>query len=134
MLAADLAATLETATRLGAHGDLLLRALENRAALAALELEEAGRRLTAAAVVCTLAGVLLLIAGFGVTLLVAAIAWDTPARVPAIAWTCGLELVLALVLGGVAWTRWTNLRLLEHTRDQLTKDAACLREVIRRGN
>jgi len=130
MFAADLAATLETANRLRAHGDLVLRALENRAALAVLELEEAYRRLAAAATLGAVCAALVLLAGVSATFLVAAISWDTPARVAALAWTSGVEVVLAVIVGGLTRARWKRLRLLEHTRDQLTKDAACLREVI----
>lgn len=132
MLAADIGATLENVTRLGSNAGLVLRALENRAALAALELGEARDRVQLTLVCLALSAVLLLLTGVTVAFVVAAIFWDTPHRVLALAILGGVELLLGV--GGVwyALRQWKRWQPLEHTRDQLAKDSACLREMFTR--
>lgn len=133
MPAANLGATLETITRLGANAGLLLRALENRAALAAVELEEARLRAVATLLVAGVSTGVLFLAGATASLLVAAIFWDTPHRVLALALFGAFELLVAAGGGWWAWSRWQRWRPLEHTRDQFTKDAECLREIFKPG-
>jgi len=129
---ADLGATLENAARLGSQAGLLLQALEHRAALANLELEEARKHASVVVVVGAMSLLLLLLVGTTLGLIVAAAFWDTPHRVLALVLFGAGELLLA---GAAAWYvrhRWRCWRLLEHTRDQLTKDLSCLREILRR--
>ncbi len=132
MLAADIGATLENVTRLGSNADVVLRALENRAALATLELEEARQRMEAMAVAGAASAIVALLVGVTANLIVAAIFWDTPHRVLALSILGGVELVVAIGGAWFACSRWRQWRPLEHTRDQLSKDSACLREVFSR--
>lgn len=132
MLAADIGATIENASRLGSNADVLLRALENRMALAGLELEEARQRAERAFLAALASGTLLLLTGTALNLLVAAIFWDTPNRVLALLILAGVQLLLAATLGWWSYAHWKRWEPLEHTRDQLAKDSACLREIFNR--
>jgi uncharacterized membrane protein YqjE len=134
MLAADLGATIEKAARLGSRAGLLLRAVEHRAALAALELAEAQRLCLRTLTVAVLGAVLLLLAGGTVALLVAAVYWDTEYRVLALALLGGVELVAGVAGVWFALARWRRWAPFEHTRDQLDKDASCLREILDQTN
>jgi hypothetical protein len=75
--------------------DVVLRGVEHRGELAGLELEELRSELATTGVLAATAGAAFLLGGIALTLLVAAIYWDTPHRVSALGW-------LAPALAGVA--------------------------------
>lgn len=130
MIASDIGTTMANASRLGANADLLLQALENRAALATLEFEEARHGLTTALVWSVVSTLALFLAAITGTAVVAALFWDTPHRVTALVTLGLIELVVA---GSGAWwviAHWKRWQLFERLRDQLTKDSACLREIL----
>jgi uncharacterized membrane protein YqjE len=134
MVASNLGAALANVTRLGSSAELILRALDNRVALAALELQEARQRL-AAIVVWSAVGILaLLLAGITVTAVVAAIFWDTPHRVTALVTLGVIEVAAAIASGWYVYSRLHRWVLLEHSRDQIAKDTVCLREIFTQNN
>jgi len=130
MIAADLGALLSNVTRFGSNADLVFRALENRAALAALELEEARHRFLSVACGIVLTGMMLLMAGVTATAIVAAIYWDTPHRTTSLIILGAIEIVV--VAAGICYVRsqWKRWQLFELSRQQLAKDSACLREIL----
>lgn len=114
----------------GSRSALLWQALENRTALAALEFEEARREIARLLIWALVGAVVVLLAGITMTFVVAAIYWDTPHRVLALAIGGGLELlggVAALVLARARWRNWIPL---EYTREQFCKDTECVRDLI----
>ncbi len=131
MTASDIGATLTNASRLGSNAGLLLQAVENRAVLAVLELEEAGTHLRKTLVAACVAAAASLLGGFTLSLLVAAIFWDTSHRVTAIAIVAAVQIALAAGGAWFALAGWRRARLFSDLRDQLTKDCACLREVLK---
>lgn len=131
MTVADIGATLTNASRLGSNAGILLQAVENRAALAVLELEEAGTHLQRTLLSGAIAIGALLLCGVTVSLFVAAAFWDTPHRLTAIAIVGVLQLATAAVAAWSCLAGWRRLRLFTDLREQLSKDCACLREVLK---
>lgn len=130
MTVGDLTDTLHGAARIGARSDTVLRGIENRAALASLELEEGFQSVLSVLGWVVLAASAALFVGVTVNLLVAAAFWDTPHRLSALAALGVCELVVGLVAGALARMRWRAWFPLEHTRDQLKKDSRCLRQIL----
>jgi uncharacterized membrane protein YqjE len=130
MVASDLGATLSNVSRIGSSADLLLRAIDNRAALAALELAEAKRRLTMLAIWSVIGALALLLGGITITWIVAAIFWDTPQRVTALVVLALLQFVVVVASGWFVHSRWHRWSLFEDSREQFAKDVACLREIV----
>lgn len=112
--------------RLAASARVLLRALGHRLDLAALEAREARVELVFFVALLGMAVAAAFLAGFTLSLLVAAIFWDTPYRVVAL--VCLAVAQIAAAVAGLGWVRararaW---RPLAETREQLRKDAECL--------
>jgi uncharacterized membrane protein YqjE len=126
----DVAGMFSGLSRLRQSADVIMRGVENRAELAALELGEVRREAMIAIVVAGVCAAVLLLAGVAVNLLVAAIFWDTPHRVTALAWVLGIE--LALGIGGSLWLRHRLMQFdpFAATREQLRKDSVCLHELL----
>jgi uncharacterized membrane protein YqjE len=130
MTVSDFTETLRGAARIGARSQTVFRGIENRAALASLELEEGcGAMLSVLGWVVFAASAALLV-GVTVNFMVAAAFWDTPHRFTALAVLGVCELLAGLVAGAFARMRWRAWFPLEHTRDQLKKDSQCLRQIL----
>ena len=95
-----------------------------------LEVEDAGQRVARALLWATLAAIAALLAGLTLTVLVAAIFWDGPHRVTALAVLGLIELGLAGTAAALVIRHWQRWQLFTHLRDQLTKDCSCIREVL----
>lgn len=128
----EIASLIPRLLRLQAAADIVWRALGHRGELAALECKAARSELATTGVLVAAATVALLLAGFALTLLVAAIFWDTPHRVTAICGLAGGEIVVGLVAGAWARRRWRSWEPLTNTRRQLQQDAECVREILRK--
>jgi uncharacterized membrane protein YqjE len=116
--------------RLESRSGTVLRGFENRAALAAVEIEEGKEVLTSAIVWLFVAMAAGLLVGLALTFLVAAVFWDTPHRVTALVVLALVELAVAVIAGAVARVRWRSWFPLEQTRAQLKKDSECLRQMF----
>lgn len=130
MTMADLSDTLRGAARIGARSETVFRGIENRAALASLELEEGCRVTFSVLGWVVLSASATLLAGVTVNFIVAAAFWDTPHRFTALAVVGACELLAAFAAGVIARMRWRAWFPLEHTRDQLKKDSQCLRQIL----
>jgi uncharacterized membrane protein YqjE len=75
----------------------LLRHIGAYIELVALELEQSRRDLTVNIVAAVVAGVCVFFAVLMGCVVIVALTWDTPYRVPAVAWTGGAFLVVAVV-------------------------------------
>jgi uncharacterized membrane protein YqjE len=75
----------------------LLRHIGAYAELVALELEQSRRDLTTNIIAALVAGVCVFFAVLMGCVVIVALTWDTPYRVPAVAWTGGAFLVLAVL-------------------------------------
>jgi uncharacterized membrane protein YqjE len=75
----------------------LLRHIGAYVELVALELEQSRRDLTVNIVAAVVAGVCVFFAVLMGCVVIVALTWDTPYRVPAVAWTGGAFLVVALL-------------------------------------
>ena len=111
---------------------ILLRAFRNRAELAAIEVEEAVGMMVFLSVCGIVSAILFFLATSGVTLLVAAIFWDTPYRVAAIGIVIGVELLG--MIGVVLWMciRWRRWIPFQDTRNQIKEDSKCLSQVFQK--
>lgn len=106
-------------------------AIENRCALAGVELEETRAHASASALLLGVVVGLVNFAGFAFTLMIAALVWDSPHRV---AWLAGLSGGYAVAAGGVAYFLWQRLRdwrPFAETKSQLNQDQQCLRELTK---
>ena len=130
MTPADAGAFVAGFSRFQAGADVALHALEHRAELEALELDEARGRALLAALLVAVGGAALLLAGVAITVLVAAVYWDTPQRVGAITWVVVIDVVLAAVVVTFLGVRFRNWRPFHATREQLRKDCVCLHQVM----
>ncbi|HET7537637.1 MAG TPA: phage holin family protein [Candidatus Didemnitutus sp.] len=109
---------------------LLVEGSVHRAELAVLELSEARGHVTRSLLLAAGTGTLVLLAGFALTLLIAALVWASPQREW---WLAGIALVyvLAAVLAAVALRRRLQLwRPLAEIQHQLSQDCACLRQLL----
>jgi uncharacterized membrane protein YqjE len=121
---------LSGVSRLPSSASRVLRGLDHRAELAALELSEAREHATGIAALLLLAAVAALLTGFALNFLIAAIWWDTPHRVLAIGVS---TLVQAAVAGGAALLcarRARRWRPFPETFEQLKKDSQCLHALL----
>jgi uncharacterized membrane protein YqjE len=116
---------------LGTAVRLFNDALENRLALAGVELDETKAQATVAAVLLGVAACLVNFAGFAFTLMVAAFVWDSPHRG---AWLAGLGGFFVLAAGAVSFILWRRLRdwkPFAETKSQLNQDQQCLKELTK---
>jgi len=120
------------ASTTGTLAGILARAVRNRGALAGLELREARSRAALIAVLAGTAAACALLAGLALTLLVAAIFWDTPQRVAALAWLAGIEITLMLAAALRVRRHLRSFRLFSDTRAILEADLRCLRDMVGR--
>lgn len=106
-------------------------ALENRLALAGVELDETKVQATVAALLLGVVACLVNFAGFAFTLMIAALVWDSEHRV---AWLAALAGGYALAAGAVSFALWWRLRdwrPFAETKAQLNQDQQCLKELTK---
>lgn len=117
-------------SRIRTGAEVVLRGVEHRAELAALEFDELRAHTTVASWLIGGGIACFFLAGFAATLLVAAIYWDTPHRVGALSWLVGVELLLGV--GAIAWLCrcWRTWRPWSATREQLRRDVQCLHQIF----
>ncbi len=116
--------------RLRATASVFMRACEHRAELAALELGEAKDEAVALSVMSVLGAVAALLSGFALNLLVAAIWWDSPARVLAVSLALAIQVLIAVTAFVVCMKRLRRWRPFDATAQQLKKDSQCLNELF----
>jgi uncharacterized membrane protein YqjE len=105
---------------------IVLRALDHRVRLAALELGEARSHVllfVGLALAAVALGQMAFFAGLAALM---AQTWDTSWRVLAPLLAAGVCLALALVAGGWAWWRIRHWTPFEETSEQVNRDANCL--------
>lgn len=117
-------------SRIKTGAGIVLRGLEHRAELAALELGELRTQVTAAGTLIAVATAAFYLAGLAATLLVAAIFWDTPHRTGALVWLTSIEVLVGVA--AIVWMRrrWRDWRPWSATREQLNRDARCLHQIF----
>lgn len=109
---------------------LLGESAAHRAALAAVELEEAREHACLSAVMAGVVATLVLCTGFAFTLLVASLVWDDPHRGW---WLGGLALVYLAAAGATGWKLRQRLRSWQPLREshhQLQQDYQCLTKLL----
>lgn len=106
-------------------------ALENRLALAGVELDETKVQASVAALLLGIVACLVNFAGFAFTLMVAALVWDSEHRT---AWLAALGGTYALGAAAVSFVLWRRLRAwtpFAETKAQLNQDQQCLKELTK---
>jgi uncharacterized membrane protein YqjE len=109
---------------------LLAHSASHRAQLAVLELGEARDHAVNSALLAGVAGALTLLAGFAVTLLAAALTWDSPHREW---WLAGLTLfyvVLATIAATALVRRLRSWTPLAESQQQFHQDCECLHNLL----
>jgi uncharacterized membrane protein YqjE len=110
---------------------LLNDALENRLALAGVELDETRVQATVSALLLGAVSCLVIFAGFAFTLMAAALVWDSPHRGAWLAGLGGVYLVAAATVAFVLWRRVRDWRPFAETKSQLNQDQQCLKELTK---
>lgn len=109
----------------------LLRHFAGYAELAGEDLEQTQREIGAQLLAAAIVGIALFFVILSSCLLVVALTWDTPYRVPAIAWMGGAFLLIAVVAGVY---RSTLIRaqapLLASVRQEWAEDRVILERII----
>lgn len=116
---------------LGAVVRLLNDALENRLALAGVELDETKSHVSVAAVLLGIVACLVIFAGFAFTLMVAALVWDSPHRGAWLAGLGGFYVLAAAAVSFVLWRRLKGWQPFAETKSQLNQDQQCLKELTK---
>ncbi|HYC70079.1 MAG TPA: phage holin family protein [Opitutaceae bacterium] len=128
------APNIEVRPRIPTPGEILSlfsEAFGHRAQLAQLELGEARDHVVGSAVLAAAATVLGLLTGVSITLLVAALVWESEHRAW---WIGGLCLLYCALAGAAAYLlrrRLRQWRPLAETQFQLNQDGACVSRILR---
>lgn len=110
---------------------LFTDAVGHRAQLAQLELGEARDHVMWSGIIAAAAGVMGLLTGIALTLLFAALVWDTEHRV---AWMAGLCALYAALAGGAGFLLFRRLRQwrpMAETKFQLDQDGDTFARLVR---
>jgi uncharacterized membrane protein YqjE len=116
---------------LGTVVRLLNDAVENRIALAGVELDETKVQASVSAMLIGVVALLVNLAGFAFTLMAAALVWDSAHRG---AWLAGLGGLYGLAAAAVGYVLWRRLRAWQpfaETKSQLTQDQQCLKALTK---
>lgn len=128
------APTTDVRPRIPAPGEVLhlfSEAAGHRAQLAQLELGEARDHALVSAILAAAAGILTLLAGLALTLLAAALVWDSVHRHW---WLAGLGVLYLILAGSIGYALYRRLQRwhpLAETKFQLDQDGACLARILR---
>lgn len=116
---------------LGAVFSLLCEAAGNRAELAGLELREAREHLVRSLVIGAFVAGFFLMSGMALTLLLAALAWNTPNREWWLAAILGFDVLVTATLFFILMRRLRDWAPLAETQHQLQRDQQCLTALLR---
>jgi uncharacterized membrane protein YqjE len=116
--------------RLQSSAAVFVRGIDHRAELAALEMGEARDHAVGITGLFLISAVAALLTGFAINFLVAALWWDTPHRVLAIALSIAVQATIAVAAAALCVKRARVWRPLSQTIDQLKKDSQCLHELL----
>jgi uncharacterized membrane protein YqjE len=116
--------------RLQSSAAVFVRGIDHRAELAALEMSEARDHAVGITGLFLISAVAALLTGFAINFLVAALWWDTPHRVLAIALSIAVQATIAVTAATLCVKRARVWRPLSQTIDQLKKDSQCLHELL----
>lgn len=108
----------------------LARAFGTRRELALLELREAASRSAVALAVAFSAAFFFCLALVSLTVVVAAVYWDTPHRVFAVSIVAGIEALAAIVCAVWVWVSWRRWQFFQSTLDQMEQDAGCVSRIF----
>ena len=110
---------------------LLTESIAHRTELAAIELDEARTHALGSSLLAGATCLLLLLAGFALTLLIAALVWESPYRGW---WLMGLCAAYLAVVGTIFWRlrkRLLTWRPLVETQTQVRLDFQCLNTLLK---
>lgn len=116
---------------LGAVISLLCEAAGNRAELAGLELREARDHVVRSLVISAFVAGFFLMSGMALTLLLAALAWNTPHREWWLAAIFAFDVLVTTTLLLVLLRRLRDWAPLAETQHQLQRDHQCLSSLLR---
>lgn len=129
----EAASSSDVRPRIPAPGEvvsLLSEAAGHRLDLAQLELSEARDHALVSGLLAAVATVLGLLAGLAITLLIAALLWETEHRNWWLAGLCLLYLAISLGAGCALMRRLRQWRPLAETKFQLDQDGQCLNRIM----
>lgn len=110
---------------------LFTEAFGHRARLAQLELGEARDHLTVSGVLAAIAVIMGLLAGLAITLVFAALVWDSPHRTAWLLGLCGIYLTVTVAVGFILARRLRLWRPLAETKFQLDQDGDTVTRIVR---
>jgi uncharacterized membrane protein YqjE len=116
--------------RLQSSAAIIVRGADHRAELASIELGEARDQAMGISVLFLVGAVAALLTGFALNLLIAAIWWDTPHRVLAIAIAGGVQVAISATALLVCIARARQWHPFPQTFEQLRKDTRCLNDLL----
>jgi uncharacterized membrane protein YqjE len=121
---------LSGVSRIPSSAAALLRGLDHRAELAALELGEARDHATGIAALFLISAVAALLTGFALNFFIAALWWDTPHRLLALGFSTVVQGAIAAGTAFACLRRARRWRPLPETVEQFKKDSQCLHELL----
>lgn len=110
---------------------LFTEAVGHRARLARLELGEARDHVTMSGVLAGIAAVMGLLSGLAITLVFAALVWESPQRTAWLVGLCGVYLAATAGVGFALFRRLRRWRPLAETKFQLDQDGDTLTRIVR---